>query len=101
MAGSEVPQLYVTTPFEPASAQRPVKRLEGFEKVTLKPGQTKTVTFTVPASKLAFFDEASNKYVVDPGRYGLQVGASSADSDIKLTGIGHDHRARSPRPRRS
>ena len=39
----------------------------------------------MPISKLAFFDEATNKYVVDPGQYGLQVGSSSADSDVKLT----------------
>ncbi len=86
VAGSEVPQLYVTTPFEPASAQRPIKRLEAFEKVTLNPGQSKTVTFKVKAASLAFFDEASNKYVLDPGRYGIQIGSSSANSDIKLTG---------------
>ena len=84
-AGSEVPQLYVTTPFEPASAQRPIKRLEAFQKVTLKPGESTTVTFPVKASALAFFDEASNKYVVDPGAYGLQVGSSSANADVRLT----------------
>jgi beta-glucosidase len=83
--GSEVPQLYVTTPFEPTSAQRPIKRLEGFSKVALNPGQSKTVTFTVPVRKLAFFDESAQEFVVDRGRYGLQVGSSSADSDIKLT----------------
>lgn len=85
-AGATVPQLYVTTPFEPASAQRPLKRLEGFDKVTLQPGETKTVSFSVKASALAFWNESENKYVVDSGDYGLQVGASSADSDIKLTG---------------
>ena len=81
--GSEVPQLYVATPFEPASAQRPAKRLMGFSKISLNPGETKTVTFQVPASKLAFFDEAANRYVVDPGRYAFQVGPSSAT--VKLT----------------
>ncbi|AGL16135.1 glycoside hydrolase family 3 domain-containing protein [Actinoplanes sp. N902-109] len=85
VAGAEVPQLYVATPFEPASAQRPIKRLEGFSKVHLNPGESRTVTFTVPVSKLAFFDEQANRYVVDPGRYELQVGSSSADSDIRLT----------------
>jgi beta-glucosidase len=83
--GSAVPQLYVTTPFEPASAQRPIKRLEGFQKVTLWPHQTRTVTFGVKASSLAFWNDSENKYVVDPGDYGLQVSSSSADSDIKLT----------------
>lgn len=84
--GSTVPQLYVTTPFEPASAQRPVKRLEAFDKVTLAPGQTKTVTLTVKASALAFFDEKTGKNVVDPGRYGLQVSSSAADGDVRLRG---------------
>jgi beta-glucosidase len=84
MVGSAVPQLYVTTPFEPASAQRPIKRLEAFRKLTLDPGQSARVTFTVKASALAFFDETSNKYVLDPGAYGLQIGSSSADSDIAL-----------------
>jgi beta-glucosidase len=84
--GATVPQLYVTTPFEPASAQRPIKRLEGFDRITLWPHETQTVSFTVKASALAFWNETENKYVVDSGDYGLQVGTSSADSDIKLTG---------------
>jgi len=84
VVGSAVPQFYVTTPFEPASAQRPIKRLEGFSKITLNPGESRTVTFTVPVKNLAFFDQTANKYVVDPGRYGLQVGSSSADKDVKL-----------------
>ncbi len=84
VSGAEVPQLYVTTPFEPASAQRPVKRLEGFQKVALKPRQTKTVNFSVPAAQLAFFDEASNTNVVDNGTYGFQVATSAADADVKL-----------------
>ncbi len=82
--GQTVPQLYVTTPFEPASAQDPAKRLEAFQKVSLDAGQTKTVTFTVPVSKLAFYDTGSNSYIVDPGSYGLQVSSSAADSDIQL-----------------
>ena len=83
--GQTVPQLYVTTPFEPASAQDPAKRLEAFQKVSLAAGQTKTVTFTVPVSKLAFYDTASNTYIVDPGSYGLQVSSSAADSDVQLS----------------
>jgi beta-glucosidase len=85
VAGAAVPQLYVTTPFEPASAQRPAKRLEAFSKVTLQPGQTKTVTFRVLVSKLAFLDEASNKFVVDNGTYGLQLATSAADADVQAT----------------
>ncbi|HEX2903967.1 MAG TPA: glycoside hydrolase family 3 C-terminal domain-containing protein [Jatrophihabitans sp.] len=84
VAGATVPQLYATTPFEPASKQRPIKRLVGFDKITLNPGASKTVSFKVKAADLAFFDEARNSYVVDPGKYGFQVASSSADSDVKL-----------------
>jgi beta-glucosidase len=85
VSGAAVAQLYVTTPFEPASAQRPAKRLEAFNKVTLQPGQTKKVTFRIPVSKLAFLDEASNKFVVDRGTYGLQLASSAADADVEAT----------------
>ena len=83
--GAAVPQLYVTTPFEPASAQRPAKRLEAFAKVNLKPGQTKKVTFRIPVAKLAFLDEATNRFVVDRGTYGLQLATSAADADVRAT----------------
>jgi beta-glucosidase len=85
VAGAAVPQLYAATPFEPASAQRPDKRLEAFSKVTLQPGQTKKVTLSFPVSKLAFFDEAANKFSVDPGTYQLQLAGSAADADIAQT----------------
>ncbi|MEV0402817.1 fibronectin type III-like domain-contianing protein [Actinoallomurus sp. NPDC050550] len=63
-----MPQLYVSTPFEPAAKERPLKRLEAFQKVTVGPHRTTRVGLTVPVSKLAFFDEASNRYVVDGAR---------------------------------
>lgn len=72
-AGSEVAQVYVTTPDAAPALQRPIKRLEAFTKVSLRPHQHKRVTFTIPVRKRAFFDEASNRYVVDQGRYGIQL----------------------------
>ena len=78
-AGATVPQLYVATPFEPASAQRPIKRLAAFQKITVAPHRTARVTFTVPVPKFAFYDEAAKRYKVDPGAYELQLGASSGD----------------------
>jgi beta-glucosidase len=80
--GSDVVELYVTTPDAPASAQRPRKRLEGFRQVQLDPGQTKTVTLDVNVPDLAFWDESADRYVVDDGRYGVQIASSSADADI-------------------
>jgi len=81
--GDEVVQLYVNTPDAKEELQRPIKRLEGFQKVSLNPGETKTVTMTVKVPDLAFFDEAQNKYIVDQGRYGIQISTSSADADIQ------------------
>lgn len=74
-----VVQLYVSTPDAPAALQRPIKRLEGFRQVELAPGQTKTVTLTVKVPNLAFFSEALNRYEVDDGRYGIQIGSSAED----------------------
>ncbi|MBV9944483.1 MAG: glycoside hydrolase family 3 C-terminal domain-containing protein [Solirubrobacterales bacterium] len=82
VAGRDLVQLYVTTPDAPASLERPIKRLEGFRQVALGPGQTRTVTLTVPVPKLAFFNQTTNRYEVDDGRYGMQISSSAADSDI-------------------
>ena len=89
-AASTVPQLYVGTPDAPAAAQRPVRRLMAFDKITVAPHRTVPVRFTVPVSKLAFFDQATNRYKVDPGTYELQLGTSSRDitdrAPVRITG---------------
>jgi beta-glucosidase len=82
-AGDEVVQLYVTTPDAPAALERPIKRLRGFQKVSLAPGQTKRVRFTVEVPDLAFFDQDRGRWVVDAGTYGIQLGTSSADADVQ------------------
>jgi len=82
--GAEVVQLYATTPDSPASAQRPRKRLIAFRKVTLQPHQSTRVTLPVRTGDLAFFDEKTSTFRLDPGRTGLQLSRSSANQDIKL-----------------
>ncbi|MBV9327512.1 MAG: glycoside hydrolase family 3 C-terminal domain-containing protein, partial [Chloroflexi bacterium] len=82
VAGSDVVQLYVSTPGAPASLQLPIKRLEGFQQIQLNPSQTKSVTLTISVPKLAFFNEAANHYQVYDGRYGIEIANSTADSDI-------------------
>ena len=62
--GDEVVQLYLNDPV--ASISQPVRRLRGFERVTLDPGQEKTVTFTIDRSDFGFYDNAG-KFVVEPG----------------------------------
>ncbi|WP_374014149.1 glycoside hydrolase family 3 C-terminal domain-containing protein [Pseudoxanthomonas koreensis] len=77
-AGDEVVQLYLH-PLQPART-RALKELRGFQRVHLQPGEERTVRFTVvPEKDLRIYDEAAAAYAVDPGRYEVQVGASSAD----------------------
>ena len=82
--GNEIVELYANTPNADASLQRPLKRLESFQKVFVAAGQTKTVTFQLKIADLAFFSTTDGRWEVDPGAYGLQVSTSSADADIQL-----------------
>ena len=77
--GDEVVQLYVSTPDSPASAQRPIKRLKGFQRVTIPVGQTKTVQITVDCEDLWFWDMDSERMTYDSGRYVFEIGSSSKD----------------------
>ena len=72
--GDEVVQLYLHDPV--ASISQPVRRLRGFQRVTLDPGQTTTVRFSVDASDVGFYDNAG-KFVVEPGRIDLYASTSS------------------------
>ncbi|MBN2002353.1 MAG: glycoside hydrolase family 3 C-terminal domain-containing protein [Anaerolineae bacterium] len=76
-AGEEVVQLYVS-PIGSAVERAP-KELKAFTRIALKPGETKTVHFSVPVSRLAYYDEAQGDFVVEPIEYKLFVGAHSLD----------------------
>ncbi|HTR40850.1 MAG TPA: glycoside hydrolase family 3 C-terminal domain-containing protein [Pseudomonadales bacterium] len=80
-AGDEVPQLYVHQ--EKSNVKVPTEELRGFARIHLEPGETKTVMFTLPASKLALWDETTHGFVVQPGKFDVLVGASSADIRLK------------------
>jgi beta-glucosidase len=73
--GDEVVQLYIHDPV--ASISQPVRRLRGFERVTLTPGQSRTVTFTLDKSDFGFYDNRG-KFVVEPGEIDVFAGSSSA-----------------------
>ncbi len=77
VAGAEVVQLYLEN--EAAPVWMPNKELKGFEKVYLEPGGVETVTFTLGANELYYFDAALDRYEVAVGSYALRVGANSAD----------------------
>ncbi|MFI6346705.1 glycoside hydrolase family 3 C-terminal domain-containing protein [Streptomyces sp. NPDC050560] len=80
-AGTDVAQLYVAAP---ASDGEPPHQLRGYQRVTLDPGQSKTVTFTLTAKDLAHWDTGSHGWTTTPGSYQILVGDSSRD--LPLTG---------------
>jgi beta-glucosidase len=80
--GAEVAQIYVHD--VQSSVPRPPKELKGFDRVELKPGETKRVSIDIPAKSLAFYDVASKSWKLEPGKFKVLVGASSRN--IKLKG---------------
>ena len=73
--GSDVVQLYITD--SKCSVDRPVKELKAFEKVMLKPGETKTVTLNTDKRALSFWDETTGNWKAEPGEFVAQAGDSS------------------------
>jgi beta-glucosidase len=81
VAGAEVVQLYLRDPV--ASVVRPLEELKGFQRIGLKPGEQRTVSFTIDRETLAFFNDKLS-WTAEPGRFELMVG--SASDDIRLRG---------------
>jgi beta-glucosidase len=79
--GDEVVQLYVHR--TDSKVEWPAKELKNFSRVTLKPGETKKVTLSVPVSQLRYWDVNSNYWRLEDGEIQLMIGSSS--SDIRLT----------------
>jgi beta-glucosidase len=77
--GDDVAQLYINDPV--ASISQPVRRLRGFQRVTLDPGQKKTVSFTLDKSDFGFYDNRG-KFIVEPGTIDVYAGDSST-ADLK------------------
>ena len=77
--GDEIVQVYVRTPDSPASLERPVKRLKGFQRVTIAAGQTKKVSVDIDCSDLWFWDGEKERITFDQGKYIFEIGASSKD----------------------
>ena len=75
--GAEVVQLYIADP--EASVDRPAKELKGFEKVFLKAGQKKTVTFEIDAEDLSWFDADKHEWVAEPGEFQALFARSAGD----------------------
>lgn len=80
-AGAEVVQLYVHDGH--AKIDRPVHELKGFERVELKPGESKNVEFRLERAALSYWDPGAKSWQVDPGTFEVQVGASSRDIRLR------------------
>ena len=78
--GAEVVQLYVKDLI--ASVSQPVISLKGFQKISLKPGESKKVTFTITPKELQILN-AQNKWVVEPGDFRIMIGSSCKDLRLK------------------
>jgi beta-glucosidase len=82
-AGDEVVQLYVHN--NDSSASQPKEQLQGFERISLNPGEKKTVSFSLPVEQLSFWDTNKRAFVVNPGAFDVMVGSSSDDIRDKGT----------------
>ena len=80
--GKETVELYISD--LKSSVDRPVKELKGFSKVSLLPGETKDVKFTINEADLSFFDADKHEWVCEPGDFEALIGASSADIRSKV-----------------
>lgn len=83
VAGDEIVQMYVRDQY--STVTRPVKELKGFERVSLEPGETKTVSFKIGTKELWFYDIDMNR-LVEPGAFDIMVGNSSENlQSVELT----------------
>jgi beta-glucosidase len=82
-AGDEVVQLYVQ--HEGSAVERPVRDLRGYRRLTLAPGETRTVQIPLAIASLAYWDASAHRWVVEKDRIRVQVGASSADIRLDRT----------------
>jgi beta-glucosidase len=75
--GTEMVQLYVREVM--AKVERPVKELKGFQKVALRPGESKRLLFTLDQNAFSFYDVNRKQWVIEPGRFEILIGSSSRD----------------------
>jgi beta-glucosidase len=80
VAGEEVAQLYIRD--NVASLVRPVKELKGFEKVALKPGESKIIHFTIDRDKLSFYNQKL-EWKAEPGTFTLMIGTASDNIQLQ------------------
>ena len=95
VAGKEIVQVYVRE--QRPRVVRPEKELKAFAKVTLQPGEEKTISFSLEERDFAYYDTMERKWVVNSGKFDILVGASSQDIRLMQTIDLHDPKAVVPR----
>ncbi|MCB0102628.1 MAG: beta-glucosidase BglX [Anaerolineales bacterium] len=78
VAGDEVAQLYIHQQY--GTDTRPIRELKGFERITLQPGEKKTVTFSLGANELTYWSSNAGKWIQDPASFDLWAGSDSQAS---------------------
>ncbi len=81
-AGTEIAQVYATLP---EAAGEPFKRLVGWQRIELAPGESKTVTVAVDPRAMSIFDELNNAWSLLPGAYKIFAGPSSSETPLNAT----------------
>lgn len=81
LAGDEVVQMYVQ--YLDSKVSRPHEQLDGFLRIHLNPGETRTVRLPLHAKELQYWDDASGRFVVEPGKVNILIGSSSADIHLQ------------------
>jgi beta-glucosidase len=83
VAGDEIAELYLS--HTDPGVDLPLKQLKAFQRVTLLPGQTSTVTFTLSADEFLYYDDVANQFDMFPGVYRVRVGGSSQSLPMDAT----------------
>jgi len=83
MKGDEVAQVYVHS--MDATIKVPINQLKRFQRITLSPGESRTLTFKIPASEFSFYNTKTNDFKIEPGRWEIQIGSSCKDIRLKRT----------------
>lgn len=82
-AGDEVAQLYLGDPS--AKVQRPNRELKGFQRVSLKPGESCVISMTLDARAMSYYDVKSKAWTIDPGKFVVMVGDSSENTPLSTS----------------
>ena len=82
VAGAEVVQLYIGD--RVAKGVRPYKELRGFERITLAPGESREVSFTLDADRMGYYEPEHLQWTFEPGEVEVMIGRNARETDMRL-----------------